>query len=108
MPFFGKTILPCSTLSLKTPTNASIATTIKTKPNANVIYWVIENESDIEVRDRPWKVYDIYSNSGVALSDYNGYAILKVRAPNNSKSHIDYRICTSGGMLSMIKTIYFV
>ena len=35
LPFFGKTILPCSTLSLKTPTNASIATTIKTKPNAN-------------------------------------------------------------------------
>ena len=108
LPFLGKTMLPCSTLSLKTPANASIATTIKTKPNVNVIYWVIDNEDDMEVRDRPWKVYDIYSNSGVALSDNNGYAVLKVRSPNSSKSHINYRVCTSGGMLSMIKTIYFV
>ena len=113
LPFLGKTVYPCNSLSIKTPVNANIATQIKTKPNVNVIFWASETNED-QIMESPWKAYNMYSNSGVALSDANGIATLKVRNPSSYKipsgkklsPHVHYRVCTSGGMLSGIKTAF--
>ena len=113
LPFLGKTVYPCNSLSLKTPVNANIMTQILTKPNVNVIYWASETNED-QIVENPWKAYNMYSNSGVALSDANGIATLKVRNPSEykipngkiMKPHIHYRICTDKGMLSSVKTTF--
>ena len=113
LPFLGNAVFPCDSLQVKTPANPTLATKIKTKPNVNVVYWASEGTNDIVVRN-PWKAYDKYNNAGVALSDAEGYAVLKVRQPVpykiptgfTLKPHIHYRICLGNGMLSPIKTVF--
>ena len=113
LPFLGNSVFPCDSLQVKTPSNPALATKIKTKPNVNVVYWASEGTNDIVVRN-PWKAYDKYNNAGVALSDAEGYAVLKVRQPVpykiptgfTLKPHIHYRICLGNGMLSPIKTVF--
>ena len=113
LPFLGKMVYPCNTLSLKTPIKANIGTQIKTKPNVNVIYWASETSED-QIVENPWKAYNMYSNSGVTLSDNNGIATLQVRSPSSyivpngktMKPHIHYRVCTDHGILSPVKTAF--
>ena len=113
LPFLGKAVFPCDSLKLKTPKNPEIATKIKTNANSNVIYWASEGTNDIIVKS-PLKAYDKYSNAGVALSDKDGIAILKLRTPTSYrlpigptlKPHVHYRVCLGNGMLSSIKTVF--
>ena len=113
LPFLGKTVFPCASLKLKIPRNSDIETTVKTKPNSNVIYWASEGTNDIVVKS-PWKAYDKYSNAGVALSDRHGVAVLKLRNPSEYrlpigrtlKPHVHYRVCLGNGMLSSIRTVF--
>lgn len=113
LPFLGNAVFPCDSLEIKTPKNADIVTTVRTKPNVNVIFWSSETSNDIVVKN-PWKAYDRYSNSGVALSNKDGVATLKIRNPSSYKvpsgytlkPHVHYRICLGNGMLSKIKTVF--
>jgi len=113
LPFLGKAAFPCDTMKLKIPKNPDIATKVKTKPHSNVIYWASEGTNDIVVKN-PWKAYDKYTNAGVALSDKDGIAVLKLRNPSSYrlpigptlKPHVHYRVCLGNGMLSSIKTIF--
>jgi uncharacterized membrane protein YuzA (DUF378 family) len=115
LPFLGKAAFPCGSLKLKYPKNADVATKIKTKPNANVIYWASEGTNDIVVKN-PLQAYDKYANAGVALSDNDGIATLKLRNPSaynvplgfTLKPHVHYRTCLGNGMLSPIRTAFLV
>lgn len=113
LPFLGHAVFPCDSLEIRTPANANVATKIKTKSRVNVIYWASEGTNDIVVQN-PWKAYDKYGNAGVAVSDADGNAVLKVRQPVSYKvptgftlkPHIHYRICLGNGMLSPVKTVF--
>lgn len=113
LPFLGKSVFPCDSLKLKTPKESTIKTSIRTKPNSNVIYWASEGTNDI-IMKHPIQAYNKYSNSGVVLSNNEGIANLYVRKPipykvpfgYNLKPHIHYRTCLGNGMLSEIKTIF--
>lgn len=116
LPFLGKTVYPCGSLVPKRPWGADTTATIKTQPNANVIYWAAEPNS--EVVDNPWLAYDQYANSGVARSNDAGYATLSVRRPAPYKlpafkagfkkqlsPHIHYRVCKKPGMLGPVESV---
>ena len=110
LPFLGKTVFPCGLLTRRTPQNADTIVRIRTTPLSQVIYWAAEPADTVE--RGPKEAYKQYKNSGVTMSDSNGYAVLKVRSPTgyqvprkDLKSHIHYRTCISNGMLGEVKTI---
>jgi uncharacterized membrane protein YuzA (DUF378 family) len=115
LPFLGKTVYPCGSLTPKTPQDADASATIKVSPYVNVIYWAAEPNAQIV--DNPWVAYSEYENTGVARSDENGVAVLKVRTPaaykvprtifdKTLKPHIHYRTCSMSGMLGRVETVY--
>lgn len=113
LPFLQNTVYPCTSLTIKTPEDASISRTLdKLHPNSNIIYWVSESVNDKNVSN-PWDIYDRFSNSGVTISDENGYATVNVRPPKPFQTstgfvldnHIYYRECLGFGNLGQIKTI---
>ena len=115
LPFLGVAAFPCSTLVTKVPDNADTQVKISTKPNINVIYWAADSHK--YVSSNPWLAYDEYSNAGVARSDVNGIAVLKFRKPSAYKvahglktlqPHVHYRVCGLPGMMSDVKTIYYM
>jgi uncharacterized membrane protein YuzA (DUF378 family) len=113
LPFLGHSVYPCEPLKEVSPENYNIEIKIKTIANTNIIYWA--SESSENVFDNPYDAYGDYSNNGVARSDQNGIATLKVRKPSNYyvpmkpeplRKHIHYRICNGNGILSRIETVY--
>jgi uncharacterized membrane protein YuzA (DUF378 family) len=96
LPFLGETVFPCATLTKRTPKGANLNIMVKTKPNTKVVYWAAEPSANTE-RD-PQKAYASYKNSGVAIADNNGKAVLSVRRPTGYNvpfkkldSHVHYR-----------------
>lgn len=112
LPFLGHTVYPCQPLRESSPANYNLQIKIKTIPNTNVIYWA--SESSQNIFDNPYDAYGNYNNNGVARSNENGVAILKVRKPSEYivpykgklNKHIHYRICNGNGILSRIETVY--
>lgn len=115
LPFLGKCVYPCGSLTPKAPIDADVAIKVVVEPNVNVIYWAAE--PDAKVIDNPWLAYSEYENTGVARSDDKGETILKIRKPasykvpgmlfdKTLKPHIHYRTCTMAGMLSRVETVY--
>jgi uncharacterized protein len=112
LPFLSKTAFPCAPLSEKMPSDAQAAYSVQTGvPHANVVYWAAESAS--EVANDPWMAYGTYSNSGVARTDENGVAVLRVRRPGRYRApgtgvqdgHVHYRVCRHPGMLSEVQTV---
>ena len=119
LPFLGRAVYPCGSLTEKSPLNADTTVRIRTAPNTNVIYWAAESKAASAVIDNPWDAYDQYANTGVARSDANGVAVLKVRKPAQYKTpgvfartlpvHVHYRICKGGGgMLGRVENVQIV
>lgn len=114
LPFLGEAVYPCGSLTVKTPSGADTSVKVKVQPNVNIIYWAAEPNSKIV--DSPWLAYSEYENTGVARSDSDGYATLKIRQPAQYKvpgptnktlrPHVHYRTCTMGGMLSRVETAF--
>lgn len=115
LPFLGKCVYPCGSLTPKTPVDADITIKVTVEPNVNVIYWAAEPNA--KVIDNPWLAYSEYENTGVARSNEKGEAVLKVRQPaaykvpsllleKTLKPHIHYRTCTMDGMLSRVETAF--
>lgn len=107
---------PCGHMVEKTPENWNTELPLKITPDTNIIYWAAEKNEDKNLN--PINVYDKFANSGVARSDKDGDVLLKLRTPSSYiidlkvfkktiKPHIHYRICTSSGTLSNVKTKYF-
>ena len=115
LPFLAETVLPGGALAQKTPQNANDQVTIRTLPNAKVVYWASE-PNPTQGRDVPnWNVaYDEFENSGVAVADATGQALLRFRGPPQSykvpimgtlEPHVHFRICSPGGMMGQVQTL---
>ena len=116
LPFLGETVLPSGALAQKTPQNANEQITLTTLPNAKVVYWAAEPDPN-QGKDVPnWSVaYDEYENSGVAVADDQGHAILRFRGPPQAyrvplkgrlEPHVHFRVCDKNGFMGPVQTRY--
>jgi hypothetical protein len=114
LPFLGETIVPGGALAEKTPQNANDQVTITTLPNAKVLYWAAE-PNPTQGKDLPnWdEAYREFENSGVALADGAGNAILRFRGPPQAykvpimgrlESHVHFRVCDAHGVMGRVQT----
>ena len=116
LPFLGETVLPSGALAQKTPQNANEQITLTTLPNAKVVYWAAEPNPN-QGKDVPnWAVaYDEFENSGVAVADDQGHAILRFRGPPQAyrvplkgrlEPHFNFRVCDKNGFMGPVQTRY--
>jgi uncharacterized membrane protein YuzA (DUF378 family) len=116
LPFLGETVLPCAAFSPRRPDNANKEITITTLPNTKVIYWASEPKESTSNEINRWDVaYNNYTNSGVAVSDNNGKAVLHFRGNPQSykvplkgvlKPHVHFRICEKNGIVGPVQIYY--
>jgi hypothetical protein len=118
--FLGKTEFPCLQLRESKPFKANIAYKIRTKPGTRIVYWAAEANMNPQQKDILPRsdAYGKYYNSGVAIADKNGIAILAVRKPQpfytkmfgivrrDKSIQINYKISTFEGQLGDTKTAY--
>jgi uncharacterized membrane protein YuzA (DUF378 family) len=113
LPFLGETVLPGGALTQKTPQNANEQVSIKTLPNAKIVYWAAEPDPTQGTDVKQWKeAYDEFENSGVAVADKAGNALLRFRGPPQAysvplmgrlESHVHFRICDNDGMMGPVQ-----
>jgi uncharacterized membrane protein YuzA (DUF378 family) len=114
LPFLGPMVAPCGAFADRDPPGATKEIRITIKPRTKVLYWAAEpaNESLKEVPS--WKeAYQKYENAGVATSDGQGVAVLKIRAPGAYRvpfrgllsPHVHYRVCDEAGWMGSIQTV---
>jgi len=124
LPFLGETVLPNKVLTEKYQSDFNTTTTVKVPPNSTVVYWATlpgTNASSTAVANASSNsrvtanvAYGDFSNSGVAIADSNGNAILKFKKPQlykvcpykNPSLHVHYRYNIKPGMLSNVETVY--
>ena len=117
LPFLGETVYPCNNLKDKIPSNATLSINIDVPPLSKIVYWAAEPGNEyLKIAPDPWSAYGNYENSGIATSDINGKAILKIRPPvsykvgmlvsQTLKQHVHYRYCSEPGMLSEVHTVF--
>jgi len=117
LPFLGETLLPCAAFGPRTPDNANQEVTITTLPNAKVVFWASEPKQDASGSDlQMWNVaYNDFSNSGVAIADDKGKAVLHFRGSPQAykvpikgiiQPHVHFRICEKLGMLGPVQTYF--
>ncbi len=115
LPFLGTSVLPESLVPLKTPSHANSRVTVQTRPNSKIAYWStlpIEKDRDVDVLT----AYGDFSNSGVVMSDNNGFAHLPIQigsgyiVPNGQyiPRHVHYRVLGMPyGLIGKVKTVYY-
>lgn len=117
LPFLGPTVVPCSVLEIREPPGATRNVKIHVEPNVKIVYWAAEPESGHHHLNSWKNAYLDYQNSGVAISNGEGVAILKIREPQSYKvpftgqlaPHVHYRICgneANAGWMGKINTVY--
>jgi uncharacterized membrane protein YuzA (DUF378 family) len=117
LPFLGETVLPCAAFGPRTPDNANQEVTITTLPNAKVVFWASEPKQDASGSDlQMWNVaYNDFSNSGVAIADDKGKAVLHFRGSPQAykvpikgiiQPHVHFRVCEKLGMLGPVQTYF--
>ena len=114
LPFLGETIVPGGALAEKTPQNANDQVTITTIPGAKVLYWAAEPNPTQGKEIPTWdEAYSEFENSGVAIADGAGNAILRFRGPPQAykvpimgrlESHVHFRICDAHGVMGRVQT----
>lgn len=116
LPFLGEAVIPNGVLETSQPKDANIGVVVNVPPSTKVIYWAAESSD--EINQTPWKAYNKYSNSGVAISDENGQATLKFREPavymkpsmfgleKQLQPHVHFRYAKTNGMFSRVETIF--
>lgn len=110
LPFLGDSAMPCGSMPVMTPAGANTEVRVTVDPGVNVLFWAAE-END-KIKENPWVAYDKGSNAGVAKSDKNGVAVLRVRHPGKYKvpwgsvkeSHVHYRVCNNPILLGRVET----
>ena len=116
LPFLSQGILPCNLLQVSPPDNWETRVPVEVPPNAFVVYWAAEKRIS-PVMLTAEQAYNGFTNSGVALADANGNAVLHLRNPQSYtvstfglfnqtlEPHVHYRVCSRGsGKLSEVKT----
>lgn len=115
LPFLGETVLPCSAIPEKTPPGASKQLRVQVPPGAKVLYWAAEPGMDDLKQINDWQhAYTQFENAGITTAGEDGIAVLRVRSPQpytvpykgRLEPHVHFRICSSNGMLSRVKTVY--
>ena len=116
LPFLGETVLPGGSLQQKTPQSANDQVSIKTTPNAKVVYWAAEPNPTQGKALPTWEeAYDEYENSGVAVADGQGNAILRFRGTPQAYSvpihgrlepHIHFRVSGKNGMMGPVQAMF--
>ena len=115
LPFLGPTLVPCSVLQVREPPGATKEVKVVIEPHTKIMYWAAEPASDGLKNVKSWMdAYQKYDNAGVAVSNGDGVAIMKVRDPQNYKvpfagkleSHIHYRVCGDSGFMGRVSTTY--
>jgi hypothetical protein len=109
LPFLGPTILPPSALSLKTPAQSSLSTTVNAPSNvSHVMYWAANTGSGIV--DDPMDAYGNFANAGVVTAT-DGRATLQLQCPGQYRvrgrvlpRHVHYRFVRTDGIVSGIMT----
>jgi uncharacterized membrane protein YuzA (DUF378 family) len=114
LPFLGSTVVPCSVLQNRQPPGASKQVKVIVTPNTKVLYWAAEPGNEALKLEASWKeAYHKYENAGVATSNGEGVAILKVREPQaysvpfygKLNPHVHYRVCGESGFMESVKTV---
>lgn len=116
LPFLGETLVPAGALAQKTPQNANDQVTVTTKPGSKVVYWAAE-PNPTQGKDLPsWDIaYAGYENSGVAVADDTGKAILRIRGPPQAykvpmkgalQPHIHFRVAETNGFMGRVQTLF--
>jgi len=115
LPFLGPMVAPCSVLENRDPPGATREVKVVVTPNTKVIYWAAEPASNKLEKINSWKqAYLDYQNAGVATSDGDGTAILKIREPQSYRvpfkgelaPHVHYRVCGEAGWMGRINTAF--
>ncbi len=117
LPFLGETLVPAGALAAKTPQNANDQVTIRTAPGAKVVYWATEpSPAGTAAAAASWKeAYGEYENSGVAVADGSGNAVLRFRGPPQSykvpmkgvlRPHVHFRICDAHGFMGPVQSLF--
>jgi uncharacterized membrane protein YuzA (DUF378 family) len=114
LPFLGPMVAPCSVLENRDPPGATREVKVVVEPNVKVLYWAAEPASKDLAKLNSWKqAYLKYDNAGVATSNGEGVAVLKVRDPQSYKvpfmgklaPHVHYRVCGESGWMGRINTV---
>lgn len=114
LPFLGPAHIPCGALEPRVPVGANRELVIRTAPNKKVLYWAAEPAMEGLKNIPSWKgAYLGYENTGVAVSDAEGRAVLQVRNPQPYHvpikglldPHVHYRVCEDSGWLGRVMTI---
>jgi uncharacterized membrane protein YuzA (DUF378 family) len=115
LPFLGPMVAPCSVLENREPPGATKEVKVVVEPSVKIIYWAAEPASEKLEKINTWKqAYLEYQNAGVATSNGEGVAILKVREPQSYRvpikgqlqPHIHYRVCGEAGWMGKINTVF--
>jgi uncharacterized membrane protein YuzA (DUF378 family) len=115
LPFLGPMVAPCSVLDNREPPGATREVKVIVEPNVKIIYWAAEPAAKNLERLNSWKeAYLNYENAGVATSNGEGVAILKVRDPQEYKvpfmgklgAHVHYRVCGEAGWMGRIRSVF--
>lgn len=116
LPFLGETLVPGPALSPKSPQGANDQVTITTKPGARVLFWASEPNPNQGKELPSWDVaYNGYENSGVAVADDQGKALLRFRGPPQAykvpmhgrlEPHVHFRICDEHGFMGRVQTLF--
>ena len=115
LPFLGPALVPCSVLQVREPPGATKEVKVVMAPHTKVLYWAAEPAADGLKKLNSWMdAYQKYDNAGVAVSNSDGVALLKVRDPQSYKvpfmgkleSHIHYRVCGDSGFMGRVETTY--
>lgn len=116
LPFLGETLVPAGALAPKSPQGANDQVTITTKPGAKVIYWASEPNPTAGAEMPSWKeAYGSYENSGVAVADDRGKALLRFRGPPQAYSvpmhgrldpHVHFRVADDNGFVGRVQTYF--
>jgi hypothetical protein len=113
LPFLGIGIMPSSLVPIRKPTGANKKVTIKTCPNAKIVYWSAYKLGD---KTNVVDAYADYDNSGVTIADTNGNATLEIiegsgyTVPSGQviPKHIHYRtIGLPDGMMGKVETVKY-
>jgi len=115
LPFLGPTVIPCGAIQEHTPPGATTQMQVSVQPDAKVLYWAAEPETEHLKNLKDWRqAYLKFENAGVVLADSSGIATLKVRRPQaylvpwkgRLEPHIHFRVCGQGGFLGRVKTVF--
>jgi uncharacterized membrane protein YuzA (DUF378 family) len=112
LPFLGQMAIPCL-LEPKKQSKTDTKVTVKVPANSKVIYWAAL--PGMNPKNDPYTNYGNYSNSGIAVANEKGEAVLEVNKPSRYtvgwfskvlEPHIHYRYCKQNGMVSRIETVF--